>query len=123
MLSRDSHNQRGRHAGMRLLLSFVILLSCVGTCACKKANNEFPTIPTAPTTESTETSESENTTVISTMELTIASPLSYDTCQYLAKLYIAKSQGLLGDGVTGDTVDLSYLDSIDLPRRGVIRLR
>ncbi|MBO4928688.1 MAG: hypothetical protein J5379_10650 [Clostridiales bacterium] len=96
-------------------MSFVILLSCLGTCACKKVTNEFPTIPSAPTSESTDPSESENTTVASAIELTIASPLSYDTCQYLAKLYIAKSQGLLGDGVTGDTVDLSYLDSIDLP--------
>ena len=97
------------------LLMVLSVLSCFSLVGCKKVKNDFPEIPS---TESSETSETSGTTTVqdtSTMEITIASPLSYETCQYLAKLYYVKSRGLLGDGVTGETVDLDYLSSIDIP--------
>lgn len=97
-----------------LVLSFSIL-SCLFLTSCKKVRSEFPTIPTSDTSETTEQKGSESIPDSKTMELTVASPLSYETVSYLAKLYVAKSSGLLGDGVTGETVDLSYLSSIDLP--------
>ncbi len=97
-----------------LFVVFTILLS-LSLSSCKKTNNDFPTIPTSETTEASESEISETSTETTSLELTIASPLSYETCQYLARLYYAKSNGLLGDGVTGSTVDLDYLSSIDLP--------
>lgn len=83
--------------------------------ACKKVHNDFPSIPSSESEDSSQTTGNESVPEARSVEITIASPLSNETCQYLAKLYYAKSEGLLGDGVTGDNVDLSFLDSIDLP--------
>lgn len=94
----------------------MLAFSCVLVTACKKVEDHFPTLPTTSATEETSASESQGPDFSDLdLEITIASPLSNETCQYLAKLYVAKSQGLLGEGVTGDTVDLALLDSIDLP--------
>ena len=101
-----------RTLSLLIVMSILILLCFSG---CKKVNNEYPDIPSSETSETSQTTGNEFIPETSILELTIASPLSYETCQYIAKLYYLKSLGLLGDGVTGETVDLDYLASIDLP--------
>lgn len=121
MLFSNTKRDNVRHSrifGCRRNLALVLvvsILSCLSLSSCKKVNNVFPEIPSSDSTETSQTTTSESTPEVKTIELTIASPLSYDTCQYLAKLYYAKSRGLLGEGVTGETVDLDYLSSIDIP--------
>ena len=121
MFSSDTKRKETRNSGFRRLKRTVALflamafVSCLGLTGCKKGHNEYPVIPTSESRESSETTRKEIVPEEKTMELTIASPLSNETCQYLAKLYYAKSHGMLGDGVTGENVDLSFLDSIDLP--------
>ncbi|MBO4649792.1 MAG: extracellular solute-binding protein [Clostridiales bacterium] len=118
MVSSDSKRNSARLFGAKRTLSLCVVLSILlslSLSACKKTSNKFPTIPTSETSETFESETSETSAQPSSLELTIASPLSYETCQYLARLYYAKSNGLLGDGVTGATVDLDYLSSIDLP--------
>ena len=111
---RNSARNLGAMRVVSLLLGLSVLMSlCLSSC--KKTSNDFPTIPTSETTEAPESETSETSTEAASIELTIASPLSYETCQYLARLYYAKNNGLLGDGVTGSTVDLDYLSSIDIP--------
>lgn len=100
---------------MSLTFATLLAISCLLTFGCKKGTNRYPSIPTDETFSDTETVASSTVLINQTIELTIASPLSYETCQYIAKLYYAKTNGLLGEGVTGDTVDLEYLDGIDLP--------
>ncbi|MBR5973834.1 MAG: hypothetical protein IK020_01480 [Clostridiales bacterium] len=96
-------------------MALLMALCCMFLPACKKTSNSFPELPTSSSTESEETTGASPSIDVDSSEITIASSLSYETCMYLAKLYVAKSQNLLGEGVTGETVDLSYLDSIDLP--------
>ncbi|MBR3033675.1 MAG: extracellular solute-binding protein [Clostridiales bacterium] len=121
MFSSDTKRKETRNSGFRRLKRTVALflamafVSFLGLTGCKKGHNEYPVIPTSESRESSETTRKEIVPEEKTMELTIASPLSNETCQYLAKLYYAKSHGMLGDGVTGENVDLSFLDSIDLP--------
>lgn len=98
-----------------VIISLVLMLSCLIPVGCKKTEDHFPTIPSSENSSETVPQSSATSFPTQTLEMTIASPLSYETCQYLAKLYYAKSNGLLGEGVTGDTVDLEYLDSINLP--------
>ena len=97
------------------LLTFSLIVSCLFSVGCHKSTNSYPSIPVSESSSEVETQASSSLISKESYEITIASPLSYETCQYIAKLYVAKSQGLLGEGVTGDTVDLGYLDSIDLP--------
>ena len=105
--------RRSRHIiRLMALLSALCFLVLPG---CKKTTNSFPEIIVPTSSESEETSGSVPSYEVDSSEITIAGSLSYDTCQYLAKLYVAKEQNLLGEGVTGETVDLAYLDSIDLP--------
>ncbi|MBR5041484.1 MAG: extracellular solute-binding protein [Clostridiales bacterium] len=118
MVSSGSKRNMARLSGVKQTVSLLVILSILlsfSLSSCKKTNNEFPTIPTSETSETSESETSETSVKATSLELTIASPLSYETCQYLAKLYYAKENGLLGDGVTGSTVDLAYLSSIDLP--------
>ena len=112
-INRDGHF--GRSVPSIWLLIISLILTALPLSACKKVTNSFPTFPSTESSSSSGTSETTEKTVSQTYELTIASPLSYETCQYLAKLYVAKSQGLLGEGVDGETVDLDFLSSIDLP--------
>jgi len=93
----------------------MILAFAMSFSSCKKVHSDYPSIPTSETEQTTQTSGNEIIPEEKSLEITIASPLSYETCQYLAKLYYAKSEGLLGDGVTGDNVDLAFLDSVDIP--------
>ena len=109
------NNSSYRRKGGSSLLAVLLVLSFVLASGCKKVQNSFPEIPTSPDSETTETTPPETPPIAQTVEITIATSLSYDVCLYLAKLSYAKSQGLLGEGVTGETVDLDYLDSIDLP--------
>ena len=116
-LTRDSekiHNTRFRRLRRPFALFMILtFVSCFS--ACKKVHNDFPSIPVTESQQTTQTSGNESVPETKSLEIKIASPLSYETCQYLAKLYYAKSEGMLGDGVTGDNVDLAFLDSIDIP--------
>ncbi len=96
-------------------LSFVLIVSCLFSVGCHKSTNSYPSVLVSEISSDVETQVSSSLISSESYEISIASPLSYETCMYIAKLYVAKSQGLLGEGVTGDTVDLGYLDSIDLP--------
>ena len=113
-LNRISENTRFKSL-RRPIAFFVALTVLMCLPGCKKVHNDFPSIPESETQETSQTTGHESVPEDTNVEITIASPLSNDTCQYLAKLYYAKSGGLLGDGVTGDNVDLSFLDSVDLP--------
>ncbi len=102
-------------ARLRRLLCILLAVFCLPVFGCKKVSNSFPQLPTTSSSETPETSETSTVIVEASSEITIASSLSYETCQYLAKLYFAKQQGMLAEGVNGETVDLEYLDTIDLP--------
>lgn len=118
MVSSDFKRNNARLSGRRQTVSILLVLSILlslSLSSCKKTNNDFPEIPTTETTDMPSSETSETSVESSSIELTIASPFSYETCQYLAKLYYAKTNGLLGDGVTGASVDLDYLSGIDLP--------
>lgn len=119
MLASDKYGMnRGscsnRKKGDRIL-ALVLILPCLLAFGCKKVTNSYPSIPTSDVSSESESQTSVSLAPSESLEITIASPLSYETCQYVAKLYVAKENNLLGEGVTGDTVDLDYLDSIDLP--------
>lgn len=103
------------HIRVFALLLVLSVVSCFSFSGCKKVKNDFPDIPESESKETSQTTATQSVPNTETIELTIASPLSYETCQYLAKLYYAKSKGLLGDGITGENVDLDYLSSIDIP--------
>lgn len=110
-------SSRGKSTDISLFLRtccLVLVFSFAFLTACGKVKSEFPTIPTT-SSEASESSVEPVSPEVSTIELTVASPLSYSSCLYLAKLYVAKERGMLGDGINGSNVDLDYLDSIDLP--------
>lgn len=108
----------------RLRISFrmgaliFVCFSMFYVSACGAPSSDFPEIPT----ESTLPTESEAaTSSVPEIEedvfpvIQMASPYSQDTLNYLSRLYEAKSLGLLGTGVNGDNVSLSFLDSIEPP--------
>ena len=102
------------HRLFSLTVSLTLVLSCMILPGCGKVKSEFPTLPETTVSEDTSVSEIE-TPIFNTIELTVATPYSFATCTYLAKLYVAKERGLLGEGITGANVDLDYLDSLDIP--------
>ncbi len=106
-------NQRFRRH-VRTFSAIFMMISILFTCGCRKTNNVFPEISES-TTESEETQTSSVEKEESTFTITVASPLSQESCNYLAKLYVLKSQGKLPEGTTGENISLDYLDGVDLP--------
>jgi len=97
------------------LIAFLLIISSLASLpSCRKVTSSFPSIEET-SSETTQTVPTTNGTEASTYTLSIASPLSYNTCVYLAKLYFLKSTGALGEGVNGENITLDYLDSINLP--------
>ncbi|HOO62266.1 MAG TPA: hypothetical protein PKV44_07600, partial [Bacillota bacterium] len=109
-----------QHATRDFLLRFlsVIIVSSMlfSFSACRQKKLEFPTIPSSSTeTQITVPDSSDSNAYTTPPTITIATPLSLETCQYLAKLSVAKAEGMLGEGITGTNVSLELLDAIDLP--------
>ncbi|MBR2750236.1 MAG: extracellular solute-binding protein [Lachnospiraceae bacterium] len=96
---------------MAILLTLSFSLALFG---CRKVNSSFPSVEVT-STETTETTTVTTETKHFTHTISIASPLSYETCVYIAKLYALKNSGQLAEGVSGENITLDYLDSIDLP--------
>jgi ABC-type glycerol-3-phosphate transport system substrate-binding protein len=91
------------------------LLILFVTVSCSTEKSIFPAVPDISGLEGKETQSSN--TIPSTDNgkpdvIRIAAPLSQDTALYLSRLYTAKKQGLLGVGVTGQTVSLDFLETI-----------
>jgi len=105
---------------MRIIrkLVAVVLIAATVLCmiSCKKKASEFPQVPppstseTSEVTEVTETSEDPEIT-----KLMVALPYEASTVNYLFKLYYAKNNGYWNPDYSGLTVDLGYLDSINVP--------
>lgn len=103
---------------VRTCVMLCVCFSLLNLTACSNQSSDFPSIPTISTESSV--SESIQPSLSASEEETfpviqMASPFSQDTLNYLSRLYSAKSQGLLGAGVNGDNVSLSFLDSVDPP--------
>ena len=98
----------------RLVAFFLILSFTLPLFGCRKVTSSFPSIEET-TTETTETTAATTEPLPSTYTISIASPLSYENCIYLAKLYVLKSSGLLAEGINGENITLDYLDSVELP--------
>lgn len=101
---------------LSLTLSLGLLLSVVSSCS----NNDssfpefsYPSDNTSTETSSTNADSRNNSEGI--VELTVALPYSESTVNYLARLYYAKQNNLLGVDDTGSNVSLDFLDSLDLP--------
>ncbi len=100
-------------------LSVYILALAVAFCSvlsgCNKGNDEFPsvTFPEDTSVPSSSASTRESTVPEADIyNITVASPYSYSTVQYLAKLYYCKTHDMMGEN-TGNTISLDYLDGID----------
>lgn len=101
---------------LSVLLSFVMLISIF--TGCKSRNYTFPELsyPTDETTETTVlTSDVSDDLNASLIELTVALPYSENTINSLFRLYYAKQNALMPDETTGATIDLDYLNAIDIP--------
>ena len=97
-----------------VLLTFLMVAGFVLT-GCNKASDDFPAISFPEDISAESSAPSTNTTkvpdkVIS--KITVASPYSDPTIQYLAKLYYCKTHDMMGEN-TGATISLDYLDRID----------
>lgn len=81
--------------------------------ACKKDDDDFPDMeyPEETTAESTDDQSVPQNQESDIISITVASPYSSETIEYLAKLYYCKENDLFGEN-TGDTVSLSFLDGI-----------
>ncbi|MBN1891536.1 MAG: extracellular solute-binding protein [Clostridiales bacterium] len=101
----------------RFVLAFaVVICSFAVTPACSPDQSMFPTVPdvsatVSDSTQSTNINESSAENVPDIIR--IAAPLSEDTVLYLSQLYTAKKSNLLGVGITGNTVSLDYLSTIE----------
>lgn len=111
-------NGRHQHSSVYQSFSVVIILclSVILSSSCKSETSIFPSVPTnsgttGETTLIIETIPSPNTDIPDVIR--VAAPFSEETSIYLAKLYAAKKMGLIGSGITGQTVSLEYLQTID----------
>jgi ABC-type glycerol-3-phosphate transport system substrate-binding protein len=101
-----------RRLGSMIVALFVILSF---TVSCSNDKSIFPAVPDISDSDGAETQASSTipSTDIGTPDLIrIAAPLSQETILYLSQLYTAKKQDLLGVGVTGQTVSLDFLETV-----------
>ena len=100
---------------MSLLIGVSLLTGCSSS-----GSNPFPKVTqpsetAAPTVSSSGTAASGSSSETSSQEmpvLRVAAPITNGTAQYLLKLYTAKQNGILGEGVDGSNVSLQVLDSV-----------
>ncbi|MCR5061246.1 MAG: extracellular solute-binding protein [Saccharofermentans sp.] len=96
------------------LLASLMCFSFIGS-GCRHKGNEFPVIEypenikTEPSSEETSASEDDHAGV---SNITVASPYSQNTIQYLSKLYYCKRHDLMDEN-NGSTIELEYLDGLD----------
>jgi ABC-type glycerol-3-phosphate transport system substrate-binding protein len=96
-----------------MIVVIFIILSFTVSCA-----NEKSIFPTVPDVTGKNGAETQVSSTIPSIEIDtpdvirIAAPLSHDTILYLSQLYTAKKQNLLGVGITGQTVSLDYLETV-----------
>lgn len=100
-------------------LSAIVLAAVmlIGTFAgCRKGEDEFPDVvfPEDTTSVSSEGTSLPDVDIpeSNVANITVASPYSDRTVKYLAKLYYCKQNALMGD-MTGESIDLDFLDGID----------
>jgi ABC-type glycerol-3-phosphate transport system substrate-binding protein len=98
----------------RIVAAGIAVMLFVSSCNSK--DSIFPTIPdlsdpsSSSVDESTIQTNPENSTAT---ELRLAAPVSEQTAEYLLRLYFAKKNGLLGEGMSGADVPLDFLDTIE----------
>lgn len=101
------------------IILMVSMFCIVGSfcCSCKSDNSDFPFVEGFFVDETTISSENTifDDTSNEPIVISLAVPYSQNTIEYLGKLYYAKLNGLLSEGVNGSTVTLEELDSIDVP--------
>ncbi|MBR3058788.1 MAG: extracellular solute-binding protein [Clostridiales bacterium] len=103
-----------KSTGFRMLFVLLAVSFLLPVAGCRKVKSSFPSVEVS-ATETTETTVVPSEGDSTTYTLTVASPLSYEACVYLAKLYVLKTQGNLPEGINGENITFDYLDSIDLP--------
>ena len=96
-----------------LMTAFIMLL-CMFATSCRGKGDDFPDIvyPDDEETSSTSSPSEPDDSDLSIQSITVASPYSAETIQYLVKLYYCKNNDMLGEN-TGGTISLDYLQSID----------
>lgn len=114
---REGHGVWHRKAAV--LLSLLIGASFWGGCSYSDSN-PFPKVtqPSETASQSTaspvpsDSSDPSATTSEEIPVLRVAAPITNGTAQYLLKLYTAKQNSILGEGVDGSNVSLQVLDSV-----------
>lgn len=112
--SKFSYARKDR-AYMLLFTAFIFLCMTVLIPGCTQKPSLFPEIPDA--SDSAIVSSFPSEPVPSTTEnapeiIRIAAPFSQETMTFLVRLYTAKKYESLGMGVTGQTVSLDYLSTV-----------
>ena len=116
---RFTASSRGSRGSVSYRLVLTILFLCIflfGMASCSSEKSIFPTIPqnpgnNNPTAESTDITET--TRDQARVAIRLAAPLSDETVMYLSQLYTAKRNNMLGVGITGQTVSIDFLDTIE----------
>ncbi len=108
-----------RYRKAAVLLSLLIAAPFFGGCS-SIGSNPFPKVTqpsetaavSSSSTAPTVSSETSETAAQEMPVLRVAAPITNGTAQYLVKLYTAKQNGILGEGVDGSNVSLEVLDSV-----------
>jgi len=99
---------------IHLWMILPIFIFSFSLTSCSNNKSKFPTVPQTVTATTTGKSVSVETSAAqsSPISIRLAAPLSEETAEYLAKLYTAKKNDMLGVGITGQTVSTAFLDTI-----------